>query len=323
MITLSQIEQKVRRTYFQYFYTRSARAVLNTAPLVPGTMPFTLLSMVHHRDLLPYLVAIKSFTYYANPSRIVVVCDPSVTDIDRSVLKSHIPHLDLRHADEFTHPDIPRGGTWERLYAISEYASNDYVVQIDADTVTMQSPTEVIEAINGQVSFVIGETSDQKLLTLDQMAIWSKRFQGDYDGIQSVVERSINKAGLTNTYYVRGCSGFTGFSASPDMRKNLLLFSNAMRAKHDGRWAEWGTEQITSNYLVANLPGTKILPFPQYGTPDVLNSSSIFVHFIGYLRFTTAKYEDATRQAIKQLSALRSRVSEHVADEFSAAKLNS
>jgi hypothetical protein len=300
---LQRVIQKLRRTYFQSRHARAAAKILETAPLAVGVFPFTVLSMVHHRDVMSYLVAVKSFAMYANPKRVVVVCDASITDTDRQILKSQVPHLELRNADEFTHEDIPRGGTWERLYAISEYARNDYVVQLDADTITLQSPTEVITAIKDRSGFVIGEKADQDILSLADMAAWSNRFHAGLNGIQCVVEASIDTLGLTGTHYVRGCSGFTGFPPSESMRINMLAFSKAMKQKHKARWSEWSTEQITSNYLVANMHGTKVLPFPLYGTPDVLDASSIFMHFMGYLRFTTGKYSASTDDVVGRLKA--------------------
>jgi hypothetical protein len=116
------VVHRIRRDYFRWQYQKVACKILDTRPLKRGELPFTLLSMVHQRDVHSYLVAVKSFTHFLNPTRIVVVCDPSLDDNDRAVLKHHLPHVELREAHEFTHPDIPRGGTWERLFAISSYA---------------------------------------------------------------------------------------------------------------------------------------------------------------------------------------------------------
>ena len=87
------------------------------------------------------------------------------------------------------------------------------------------------------------------------------------------------------------------------MTAELLVFSKAMQARHSMRWVEWGTEQITSNYLVANAHATTVLPFPSYGTPDVFRHDSILTHFIGSMRFTSNKYRAATLQTIQQLTS--------------------
>lgn len=301
-----QVSNKIRRTYHHFRYTIAARRILETLPLQAGSMPLTVLSMVHSRDVISYLVAIKSFARYVNPQQIVVVCDPSITDNDRRCLRVHIPHIILRRADEFTHSDIPRGGTWERLFAISEYSRDSYVVQLDADTITMLPPTEVIHAIVANSGFVISGNLGNVLMSLqeteDNAASWGP--PGPSEDMQATVERNMATSNLPpQARYVRGCSGFTGFPTSDTMTNDLVQFSKTMQARYGKRWAEWGTEQITSNYLVANSRGTIVLPFLTYGTPDVLHAESIMTHFIGFMRFTSGKYRAATLQTIQKLKS--------------------
>ena len=76
----------------------AVRRMLDTPPLVTSADGPTVLSMVHHRDVLPYLLAIKSFVRHVPSSRIVVIADPTITTFDRTVLSQHIPALDLRDA---------------------------------------------------------------------------------------------------------------------------------------------------------------------------------------------------------------------------------
>ena len=86
------------------------------------------------------------------------------------------------------------------------------------------------------------------------------------------------------------------------MRDDLVHFSNCMAGKiGTQRWSAWGTEQITSNYLVANAAGTHVLPYPEYGTPDVMTSDTVFIHFIGSLRFVSDRYEKTSRKVIGQM----------------------
>ncbi len=297
---------KLLRTFHERRYVRALSGI-NDTPVVPhGTMPFLLVSMVQSKDVLPYLVALKSFTRYANPRRIVIVCDPTITSKDRSVFAMHIPHVELRDAEEFTNESIPRGGTWERLYAISQYCKQEYVVQLDADTITMLPPTEVIHAVMANAGFVMCGEPSAVLMSLKEteghIASWGPPGPG-LEHIQASVERSIaNNMLPAEARYVRGCSGFTGFPKSCTMTNKLLAFSKAMQVRHGMRWAEWGTEQIASNYLVANSEATTVLPFLSYGTPDVFHSDSVLIHFIGSMRFTSNKYRAATLRTIRELT---------------------
>jgi hypothetical protein len=79
-------------------------------------------------------------------------------------------------------------------------------------------------------------------------------------------------------------------------------FSRRMTAKLGDDWTRWGTEQVTSNYLVSNATGTRVLPFPKYGTPDKATPDTAFFHFIGSMRFINGKYETTTRQALGLIS---------------------
>lgn len=308
MSFLSSVNQRLRRDFFKWRHQQSIRQVLKTPALQEGDAPFILLSMVHKRDVLSYLVALKSFTQFANPGRIVMVCDPSIDEQDRSLIRQHAPHIEFRKADEFTHPDVPRGGCWERLLAICSYSPEDYVVQLDADTVTVRMIAEVTNAIRSNAGFVLGEEPKQSLMTIAQT---SQRAGADIDGqrhIQGLSEARMAHIGLpVHRMYVRGCAGFTGFPSSATMHDDLLQFSRLM-AENIGkqRWASWGTEQVTSNYLVANALNTYVLPFPKYGTPDVMNDETAFLHFIGSMRFVNSKYERTSREAIRRISGLSS-----------------
>jgi hypothetical protein len=305
MSFISSVKQRLRRDYFRWMHRQAVRGILHTLPVKRGAMPFILLSMVQKRDVLSYLVALKSFTRFANPQRIVIVCDPSIDEGDRQVLRQHVPHVELRAADEFTYPDIPRGGTWERLLAICEYAKDNYVVQLDADTVTVGTPTEVMEAIVQKAGFVLGEEPNQSLLTVAKTSENARADKWGQLHIQGYSEACMAEVGLPLvSRYVRGCSGFTGFPPSPSMLKDLLQFSHSMSQKIGmPRWASWGTEQVTSNYLVANAPGTHVLPYPKYGTPDAMNEKTAFLHFIGSIRFVNNKYEKTCREVIERMAA--------------------
>ena len=295
----NRIKNRLIRDVNRARFNAVARKVLTTPQLQRGHADFMVLSMVHHRDVIAYLLAVKSFAHHTNPARIVVVCDPSLDQNDQSIIRAHIPHIEFRAAEEFVHPDIPRGGTWERLYAISEYAQHNYVVQLDADTLTLSAVPEVLSAIHARHGFVIGERQGQTLVTLEEAEAYARPWQNrPFINIQALTEVLMVRAGLPRNLYVRGCSGFTGFAPYPAMREDMLAFSRTMRTCTKERWSEWGTEQITSNYLIANAPGTVLLPYPKYSTPDQFETGPAFQHFIGYMRFINGKYAVASRSVL-------------------------
>ncbi len=299
-----RIAKRLKTTLNKTLYARTTRGILTTAPLAAGELPFMALSMVHKRDVLSYLVAIKSFAMHANPRRVVIVCDPSIGDAERRVFKHHIPHVELRRAEDFRHDAIPQGGCWERLSAISEYTRENYVVQLDADTVTVRAIPQVVAAVQGEHGFVLAEEPDQRIVTLEDTAERARPWLSPTVHIQGLSEALMVEAGLKHPLYVRGCAGFTGFPKTETMQAELFDFSIKMREKTNSRWSDWGTEQVASNYLVANAPGTTTLPFPMYGTPNKADDGTAFLHFIGSMRFINRMYEKVSGDIV---GTLRSR----------------
>lgn len=51
------------------------RAIEGTSPVLRGKVAYTALSMVHHRDVLPYLLALKSTAWFLAPAQVVMVAD--------------------------------------------------------------------------------------------------------------------------------------------------------------------------------------------------------------------------------------------------------
>lgn len=303
MPTLKAIQERCSRAYHRTLFARRAKAVLRTPPAMPGALPLTTLSMVHTRDVVPYLLAFKSFHHHVPARHAVVVCDPTITEADKALLRAHIPHLELRDANEFTHPSIPRGGTWERLYAISEYSERQFTIQLDADTVAAGPLLEVVDHVSANRPFVIGEEFDQRVAPLAGFAAIAKTWTSGH--VQALAEAALDSIGLPpRTLYVRGCSGFTGFVAGTDMRCRMLDFSERMQAKLGERWRDWGTEQVTSNFVLANQPQACVLPFPRYASADLAAPDSSFIHFFGSVRFRDRLYERTAQAALRRLGAV-------------------
>jgi len=67
--------------------------------------------------------------------------------------------------------------------------------------------------------------------------------------------------------------------------------------------AAWGTEQVASNFLIANDTAPVVLPYVRYlnywGEP--WEQDAAFVHFVGTHRHANGAYLDASRQVIDQL----------------------
>jgi hypothetical protein len=109
---------------------------------------------------------------------------------------------------------------------------------------------------------------------------------------------------IAHPLYVRGCAGFAGFAPSKDGRGLAEAFSREAQALLGAdRWAQWGSEQVASNFVIANEPDARLLRYDRYlnfwneGVP----ADARFIHFIGTYRYTGRAYIDATRQAVAAL----------------------
>jgi hypothetical protein len=286
----------------RWLFGRVVRHVLRTPPTQPGDQPFVALTMVHRRDVLPYLLAIKSFAAFARPQRVVVVADPTLGAAERQLLQAQLPHLEWLQAADFRHPHLPVGGTWERLAAISMLCAELPVVQLDADTLTMGIPTEVLDAVAANRSFVIRSEAGVEIQPLDAAAATGQRLLQTSRHIQAAAEARLTEVpGWQDLRYARGCSGFTGFARGALSLDRLTAVSAAMRVIHGARWDEWGTEQVTSNLMAASDSQAFLLPHPRYCNADSLSPETIVSHFIGYARHVDRRYEQLAHAAIQRL----------------------
>jgi hypothetical protein len=312
----SIVEEAVWRVR-QWHHRRVAARVLATPPAVPLADGVVLFSMIGTRVLAPYLVAAKSLHHHLGRGRFVVMDDGTLTVADRAALAHHLgdPQV-LALADIDTGP-APRGGTWERLLAILDLRATDYVIQLDSDTVTLGPVPEVQAAIDAARSFTLfGDARGAEMGVLPAADFVARNPPGidarAREHVQGRIEAALADIAIPGLNYVRGCSGFAGFAPSSSGRALVEAFTReAERLLGRDKWSEWGSEQVTSNVVIANDPDPAPLPYARYTNfwnaplgPDVA-----FAHFIGTYRHHGRAYRDATRTAIKELANTASAIS--------------
>lgn len=296
---MTSILERANRWRFQ----RAVASVLATPPVRAGDADFAALSMVRGRDTLAYLLAIKSFARHARPRRIIVIADPTLEDRQKRLIRSHAPAVEILDCAAFRRPALPVGGTWERLSAISTLNAECALVQLDADTVTFDTPSEVVRAIASGASFILRSEGGAQITDLETASTTGRRALSQSHHIQVAAEaRLIELADGEGLRYVRGCSGFTGFGRGALSPGRLDDISLQMRRMHGARWDEWGSEQVTSNLLAASAPGAFMLPHPRYCNADSQTAASVFTHYIGYARFKSRDYELRARKVARELA---------------------
>ncbi len=291
---------RVRQAVGYARLNRACRAVLASAPIRPGDDP-TVLSMVSGRDFLLYLVAAKSFHARIGSCRYHVIDDGTLTPAQRALL---VEHLGATICDIAGIPmgPTPRGGTWERLLRIADLVRDGYVIQLDSDTLTVGPIEEVSAAIADGAAFTLVTHPG---ITYGPIAEACAVARADpATDIHTVAEQVLDVAADPSTgRYVHGCSGFAGFPRGSFARDDVYRFSTAIEAVLGRRWWEWGSEQVTSNFIVSNAPRVAVIPYPKYrnyeGSP--LAGDVAFIHFLGTYRFRGGYYAARIRAVLDSL----------------------
>lgn len=297
-------------------YDRRCASVFRTAPIRQQNDGVVLFSMIGTAVMTPYMVAIKSLHHHLRRGRVVIMDDGTLTGADRALLRYHLDDPQIVSLKDVDVGPCPRGGTWERLLTILDMAANDYVIQLDSDTVTIGPVPHVEQAINENASFTVlgAETSVQTILDVDSFTHSffpggrpaPDDFTGHIQGATESILMELQVEGVPRPRYVRGCSGFAGFARGSD-RRTATAFSQAAGARMGARWCEWGTEQITSNFVIANSDDARVLPPALYenywGEAPV--DDVRFLHFVGTYRWHEWHYQWRSLNAIRALKMAR------------------
>lgn len=297
----------VNLQYRKFLHERAARSVLDTPVISPRDDGLVLFSMVGTRVLCSYLVAIKSLYHCLQAGRIVILNDGTLTPQDRAVLAHHCGGPRIIDIEDVDTGPCPRGGTWERLLSILDLRRECYVIQLDSDTVTLGPIEEVRACIKANRSFTIRGEQGAEIVSPEEISHFQKGNSTTH--VQTVIEARMNQLDMADTQglkYVRGCSGFTGFAREASGRKLAEEFSQAAQSLLGrDKWSEWGSEQVTSNFVTANSTDPLLLPYDRYMNfwDEGIPKDARLVHFIGTYRYHGGEYTQACRRAIAALNS--------------------
>lgn len=298
---------RARRALQRAWFDFNCRSLLRTPPIGSTDTSLALVSMVCHGEVLMYLLAAKSFCRQLgrNP-QVVILDDGSLTKSDYATIRSQIPDAKIVHISEVSPANTPKGSCWERLLLISDLVADTFVVQLDSDTLTVKPIPEVKACIDANRSFtLLGDRSFPEIEPMISACLRSK--DNLHPMVQAVCERSFDQLPESvSLQYVRGNAGFNGFAKGSIDREKVEWFSELMRRLAKEQWNEWGSEQLTSNLLIANAEGASPLPFPKYlsywAHTDVPYDYSSFIHFIGPFRFSNGLYVKKAQNVIAALA---------------------
>lgn len=298
---LYNAKKRVLRQVFEW----QIREVINTPPMPVVDAPWSIVSMVAKPDILMYLLSMKAFYRKLGRGKLVAIIDRDTPAASRAILEQHFPGLQFVILEDIDPSPCQRGGTWERLVHVVRCSEQEYIIQLDCDTlVTGSDIDEVVHCVEANVAFAYADNG-WSIKSLAEISQDANQINSDYVGI--VLERCF--AGWPDAdrlKYVRASSGFVGFAKGGASLQSLEWFHEQMKRSLGPRWRDWGTEQSGSNFVAANAPDIRILPFPEYATyPQAgLEAQAKFYHFIGSSRFSKHYFAKKGREIIAELAGV-------------------
>ena len=299
---MARVQNRLRR----YRFDRISRKVLETPPISIRNAPLHVVSMVRSTDLCMYLGAIKSLYRALGEGAVTAINDGSLTPPMTETLRTHIQGLTLVDIWDIDTGRCPRGGTWERLVLIMKYSQDAYVIQMDSDTLSRGPMEYVIRSYRENRSFGLGTSAGKEVAPARKISEWASAIPST--DVSILAERRLaDLPGGEHLKYIRGSSGFAGFARGAFTLSALEDFSGHMRKMIGAKWDEWGSEQVASNFTVANSPGATVLPFPAYSCYyphlPVDYGKNEFIHFIGTHRYHHGLYAAETTALLRALQS--------------------
>ncbi len=294
--------QETAKLINRHHFNWIAREVLNTPPLEPRSGEAVIVSMLCHADVLMYLLAIKTFYRRLGAGNVVIIDDGTLSESDRRLLAHHVKPTEIVRASSLHSPACPTYISWKKLFCIANFLRDGFVIQLDSDTLTVGTDIEeVAKCVETGTSFILGTWKDQTVASMREAVDAARESTSDH--VQMVAEQNFDRLpNYESLNYVRGCSGFDGFSKGLFTLKDIEDFSISMFGIIGKKWGEWGSEQTMSNVLVANAPRGIALPYPMYYNYWGQEESAKFIHFVGTYRYHNGVYSRAVRSALAELA---------------------
>lgn len=290
---------KIKRKFAKRVFDFQIREIRDTPPIKYRESPWTILSMISHRDLAMYLLAVKSFYAQLGGGRIRIIDDGSLTQADKVTLNSHLVHPTIVSRKDIAIGSFLPHIMWERLAYAVDLSASEYVIQLDADTLTLGPIEEVrINALENR-PFIQGTRSGQTFVSVAEASAFAAT-TGMQDHILTMTEKALVRLpGAERLKYVRGSAGLAGLAKQGFPRRRAEELCQAMAGLVGDRFAEWGTDQVAFNLMVSNSPGAVVLPFPAFCiNAEQTPGASRFLHFIGSHRFDGGDYARLGRRFI-------------------------
>jgi len=300
---------RLRKSLANGRFNRETKNLLRTRPIDYKEAPLSIVSMVENKDVQMYILAVKALYRRLGRGKIVAIIDADLPPSSRDLIREHLGSVEFVLLDSIDTGTCQRGGTWERVLFCVDRSATDYVIQIDADVLCFGPMEEVLECADRNRAFTIAEN-----MPVQPLVSWvEKGIERNHPHIVTTFEVKAREFPNADKWlYVRGSSGFAGFAKGGVTRAILEEFHAGGAKVHGSRWTEWGTEQIASNFAVANSPDSLPLPYPKYATfePEYatfqkqgIGADMSVLHFIGAFRFDLGTFSALANREIDEMLA--------------------
>ena len=293
---------RVRENLCRRIFSFVCREIGQTPPIRMRPANLVIVTMLSHHDVFMYLVAIKSLYSQFGEGSVAVLDDGTLTAQDVACLNQHIPGIQILPIRAVETGPCPKGGCWERLVSVLGLTRSSYVMQMDSDTLTVNDISESVACYRENRSFLIGGSDGQHIVNVEENRAAIQHSTSTH--LQVHAERQLPRLSpALGRKYVRGGAAFAGFARGCFSVQSLQTFSTEMQSVTGSRWNEWGSEQVASNFMIANSPGAFVLPFPKYASfwPSAEYQKSSFLHFLGTNRFKGGVYWRLAHKVVREL----------------------
>ncbi len=149
--TVRQWYSTLRSSYVQHHNRRRFQRIVRTPAMKTHPQaPATLCTLTCHRDVLMYLVAIKSFLTFYRDVAVMVFDDGTLTRADRRLLEQHIQGIGLYALpgpDDPLDRHVASDRNVGKLQGVLRYARTHKILLMDSDVIFLKEPTEVLRWI--------------------------------------------------------------------------------------------------------------------------------------------------------------------------------
>jgi len=284
-------------------FSLATRNILSTPPLALEPGPAEVLSLVRHADVPMYLLAIKSFYRRLGRGAVSVLADVDLGPEDRALIRRHVPGVRFSEIRDVPLGGCQSGGCWERLLHVADRTDDTYVIQLDSDVLTFGDISEILACVAQNRSFALG-ADGARVVPLLTAAEETPAYRHVINDACRAFTRMPGAEGLR--YLVHGSAGLSGFARQGTPRARVEQFHHTMMGLLGDTWREWGSEQVASNFAVANAPEAMALPWPKYANhiPGQPVEAAECLHFFGTYRFHGGLF---LKRAVAEIAAMEGR----------------